>query len=431
MAEEKLTAIIVGAGPAGSTAAYLLAKEGHDVVLVERGTTPGGKNMYGGRMYSHALNRIIPGFWEEAPVERPIAQETITFLSGARSVSIGCQNMDWTADPHHSFTLLRSEFDAWLAGKAEEAGAMLACGIRVDDLLMDGEKVIGIRAGEDEMLADVVIAADGVNSILAQKAGLAKMFSPRQVATGVKQIIELPAETISQRFQVAGNNGAARLFVGDCSNGMMGGGFLYTNKSSISLGLVINVGELQRSQVKLCDIIEDFKSNPHIAPLIEGGEVAEYSAHLVPEAGSAMMPRLYGDGMIVAGDAAGFVLNLGYTVRGMDFAIASGEAAARTVMEAKARNDFSEQGLGRYVDFLKQSFVLRDLDAYRKMPEFLENERMYKAYPELLTALVGKVFTVDGTPHVHLLKMVIDQMKESGISLMQLARDGWKGARSL
>ncbi len=431
MADEKFTAIVVGAGPAGSTAAYLLAREGHDVVLVERGTTPGGKNMYGGRMYSHALNRIMPRFWEEAPVERPVAQESITFLNGDRSVSIGCQNMSWAAGPYHSFTLLRAEFDAWLASKAEEAGALLACGIRVDELLTDRGKVIGIRAGEDEMLADVVIVADGVNSILAQKAGFAKMFGPRQVATGVKQIIELPAETISSRFQLEGNNGAARLFVGDCSNGMQGGGFLYTNKSSISLGLVINVGELQRCRVKLCDIIEDFKSNPHVAPLIEGGEVAEYSAHLVPEAGLAMMPQIYGDGIVVAGDAAGFVLNLGYTVRGMDFAIASGEAAARTVMEAKARNDFSRQGLSRYLDLLKQSFVLRDLEAYRKAPEFLENERMFKAYPELITGIASRLFTVDGAPPVPLVKMVLGRIKESGVSLIQLARDGWKGARNL
>ncbi len=431
MAEDKFTAIIVGAGPAGSTAAWLLAKEGHEVVLVERGTTPGSKNMYGGRMYSHALNRIMPGFWEEAPVERPIVQETITFLDGDRNVSISCQNMDWTANPYHSFTLLRAEFDSWLASKAEEAGALLACGIRVDDLLTDSGKVIGIRAGEDEMLADVVIAADGVNSILAQKAGLAKMFAPHQVATGVKQIIELPAQTINERFQLAGNNGAARLFVGDCSKGMQGGGFLYTNKSSVSLGLVINVGELQRSQVKLCDLMEDFRSNPHIAPLIEGGEVAEYSAHLVPEAGLAMMPQLYGDGMIVVGDAAGFVLNLGYTVRGMDFAIASGEAAASTVMEAKARNDFSRQGLRRYQEILEQSFVLRDLEAYRKAPEFLENERMFKAYPKLAADLASKLFTVDGTAPAHLMKMVFGQIKESGISLIQLARDSWKGARNL
>jgi hypothetical protein len=111
------------------------------------------------------------------------------------------------------------------------------------------------------MMADVVIAADGVNSLMAQKAGWAKMFDAGQVATGVKQIIELSAETISQRFQLEGNNGAALLFVGDCSNGMQGGGFLYTNKSSISLGLVINVRELRRSQVKLCDLQSKFSSN--------------------------------------------------------------------------------------------------------------------------------------------------------------------------
>ncbi len=431
MAEEKFTAIVVGAGPAGSTAAWLLAKEGHDVALVERGTSPGSKNMYGGRMYSHALNRIMPGFWEEAPVERAISRETITFLSGDQSVSIVCNNMGWAADPYHSFTLLRAEFDTWLASKAEEAGALLACGIRVDDLLIDGGRVTGIRAGDEEMLADVVVAADGVNSILAQKAGWAKMFAPSQVATGVKQIIELPAETINQRFQLDGNNGAARLFVGDCSNGMQGGGFLYTNKSSVSLGLVINAGELRKSEVKLCDLMEDFKSNPHIAPLIEGGQVAEYSAHLVPEAGLAMMPQLYGDGMVVVGDAAGFVLNLGYTVRGMDFAIASGEAAARAIMEAKARNDFSRRGLSRYKELLEQSFVLRDLEAYRKAPGFLENERMFKAYPKLAAGLATGLFTVDGAPPVHLMKMVFGRIKQSGISLVQLARDGWKGARNL
>lgn len=430
MTEDKVTAIVVGAGPAGSTAAFILAKEGHEVILVEKGTTPGSKNMYGGRIYSHALNRIIPEFWKEAPVERAIAQETITFLDGDRSVSVSCQDLNWTNDPCHSFTLLRADFDAWLASKAEEAGALLASGIRVDELLMENGKVTGIRAGDDTMLADVVIAADGVNSILAQKAGWAKMFAPGQVATGVKQIIELPTETISQRFQLEGDHGAARLFVGDCSKGLQGGGFLYTNKKSISLGLVINVGELQRCSVKLCDLIEDFKSNPHIAPLIEGGEVAEYSAHLVPEAGLAMMPKIFGDGMLVAGDAAGFVLNLGYTVRGMDFAIASGEAAARTVIEAKARNDFSARGLGRYMDLLKESFVLKDLEAYRKMPEFLENERMVSSYPRLVTDLASKLFTVDGSPPVSLMKKVFGGIKENGISLMQLARDGWKGART-
>jgi electron transfer flavoprotein-quinone oxidoreductase len=431
MAEEKFNAIIVGAGPAGSTAAYILAREGLDVLLIEKGTTPGSKNVSGGRMYTHALNRIIPNFWEEAPVERPVAREVITFLNGDQSVSLNCHDVSWVKPPYHSFTVLRAEFDAWLAAKAEDAGAVLACSIRVDDVLRENGRVVGIRAGEDEMLADVVIAADGVNSVIAQQAGLSKIFSAHQVATGVKQVIELPPETIGRRFQVDGNHGAAQLFVGDCTKGMQGGGFLYTNKSSLSLGLVVSTGELQRHQIKMSEILEEFKESPHIAPLIEGGQVAEYSAHLIPEAGLGMMPQLFGDGILVAGDAAGFVLNLGYIVRGMDFAVASGEAAAKTVLEAKAGNDFSRQALARYQDLLKESFVLRDLEAYRNAPQFQENHRIFNEYPRLTTSLISKLFTVDGTPPVHLLTKVLGQIKENRISLLKLAIDSWKGAKNL
>ena len=431
MSEDRFTAIIVGAGPAGSTAAYLLAKEGHEVLLIDKGSAPGAKNMFGGRMYAHALNRIIPDFWKEAPVERPVAREIITFLDGGRSTSINCQDTEWTKPPYHSFTLLRAEFDAWLATKAEEAGAMLACNICVDDLLFDDGKVIGIRAGEDEMFADVVIAADGVNSVLAQKAGLAKMFTAHQVATGVKQIIELPPEAISQRFQLENGGGAAQLFVGDCTRGMQGGGFLYTNKSSLSLGLVVNAGELQKNQVRVPDLIEDFKSNPAIAPLIEGGTVAEYSAHLIPEAGLSMMPQIFGDGILVVGDAAGFVLNLGYVVRGMDFAIASGEAAAKAVKDAKAIGDFSKAALNTYQNLLKESFVLRDLETYRKAPEFMETRRLFETYPAFVTSFASRLFTVDGTPPVHLLGKAFDHIRKSRISLTGLAIDGWKGAKWL
>jgi electron transfer flavoprotein-quinone oxidoreductase len=431
MSEDKFTAIIVGAGPAGSTAAYVLAKEGHEVLLIEKGSAPGAKNMFGGRMYSHALNRIIPDFWEEAPVERPVAREIITFMSGGRSVSLNCRDTGWAKPPYHSFTLLRAEFDAWLASKAEEAGAMLACNICVDDLLFENGKIIGIRAGEDEMFADVVIAADGVNSILAQKAGLAKMFPAHQVATGVKQIIELPSDEIGRRFQLEDNSGAAQLFVGDCCKGMRGGGFLYTNKNSISLGLVINSGDLQKNQIRVPDLIEDFRANPAIAPIVEGGQVAEYSAHLIPEAGLAMMPRIFGDGILVAGDAAGFVLNLGYVVRGMDFAIASGEAAAKAVAAAKAKSDFSSSQLSLYQTFLKESFVLQDMEAYRKAPEFLETERLFGTYPELVTSLASRVFTVDGSPPVHMFAKIFNHLRKNGISLSKLAVDGWKGIKWL
>lgn len=430
MAEDKFTAIIVGAGPAGSTAAYVLAQAGIDVLLIERGDTPGSKNMFGGRMYSYALNRVIPEFWEEAPVERPVAREILTFMTGDKSVSLTCQDEDWGKPPYHSFTLLRAEFDAWLAAKAEEAGVILACGIRVDDVLKENERVVGVRAGEDEILADVVVAADGASSLITEKAGLRKRLAPHQVATGVKQVIELPADTISQRFQLSGNLGAANLFVGACTRGMAGGGFLYTNKASISLGLVVNAGQLQQNQLKISELVEDFKAHPLIAPLIEGGQVAEYSAHLVPEAGFNMMPALFGDGILVAGDAAGFVLNLGYLVRGMDLAIASGEAAAKAIIKAKAAGDFSRQGLSTYQDLLKENLVWAEMEAYRQVPEFLANERLYKTYPNLVTGLASRVFTVDGVAPVHLWGKLMEQVRENRVGIARLVSDAWKGVRT-
>jgi len=432
MSADKVTAIVVGAGPAGSIAAYVLAKAGVDVVLVERGSSPGEKNVFGGRMYSHVLNRILPGFWEEAPVERAVVREVVTALDGARATSVVCEDLGWAdADPPHSFTLLRVGFDAWLAAKAEEAGALLACGIRVDDVLMEGGGVTGIRAGEDEMAADVVIAADGANALLAQKAGLAKVFEADQVATGIKQVIEMPRKLIEDRFQLEEDWGAAQLFLGDCTRGMRGGGFLYTNKDSVSLGLVVKSLDLRDSQIAIADLLEDFKANPHIANLIEGGEPAEYSAHLVPEAGLEMMPRLSSDGMLVVGDAAGMALNLGFMVRGMDLAMASGEAAAFAVIEAKARGDFSRSGLGQYEDLLKKGLVMSSLQAYRGAPAFLDNPRIFDRYPKLMTGLTSRMFTVDGSPPQHLGKMIRAQVKESGMSLGRLAYDAWKGLRSL
>ena len=424
-----MTAIIVGAGPAGSTAAYVLAKGGHDVVMVERGDSAGCKNMFGGRMYSHALERVIPGFWEEAPVERAVVRETVTFIHGGRSVSVVCDNPRWAAIPPHSFTLLRAEFDSWLASKAEEAGAMVACGIRVDDVLMADGKVVGIRAGEDEMLADVVIAADGVNSVLAQKAGLAKMFAPSEVAVGVKQVIEIPAAEISRLFQLGEGEGAVELFVGDCSRGMQGGGFLYTNKNSVSLGLVVGAAALQRGEASPFDMLEDFKAQPRFSRVLEHGEVGEYSAHLVPEAGINMVPKLFGDGMLVVGDAAGLVLNLGYIVRGMDFAVASGEAAAKAVVEAKSTGDFSRHGLSHYKKLLDDSFVLRDLTAYRRAPRFLENQRLFEQHPRLATELVSDLFTVDGGPPRRLSKTVRNRLR--GRTIAHLVADGWRGVRGL
>jgi electron transfer flavoprotein-quinone oxidoreductase len=116
-------AIVVGAGVSGSTAAYCMAKAGMGVLILERGDSAGSKNVTGGRLYAHSLEKIIPGFAEEAPVERRVIRETISMMTAESSFNIDFHSSRFAADPKKaSYTVLRAEFDAWLAGKAEEAG---------------------------------------------------------------------------------------------------------------------------------------------------------------------------------------------------------------------------------------------------------------------------------------------------------------------
>lgn len=426
---DKFDAIIVGAGIAGCVAGYLLAKEGMDVLVVERGTNTGSKNMTGGRLYSHSLEKIMPGFVEEAPVERKITQEKISLMTDDSAMTIDFNSVDLGQQGRTSYSVLRGSFDQWLAEKAEDAGAQIVPGIRVDDLLVKDGKVCGIIAGEDEMESEVVVLADGVNSLLAQKAGMRGEIKPSEVAVGVKEIIELPQNVIEDRFNLKKDEGVAWLFAGSPSAGRVGGGFLYTNRSSLSLGIVCTLSDLTDTSVRVPQMLENFKNHRVIQPLIKGGQTAEYSAHLVPEAGLNMVPKLVGDGVLIVGDAAGFCINIGYAVRGMDLAVASAEAAARTIIEAKKRKDYSEVGLSQYKEFLNNSFVMKDLKLYRKFPAFMENKRIFNDYPQMAVNLMKQLFIVDGQETLPLRKKLMKEMKQVGY--MNLAKDAIKGVRAL
>ncbi|MDD9149187.1 FAD-dependent oxidoreductase [Sporolactobacillus sp. CQH2019] len=426
---DKFDAIIVGAGVAGSTAGYLLAKEGLDVLIIERGNYPGSKNMTGGRLYSHSLEKIIPDFAEKAPLERKITTEKISMITEDSLVTVDYQSEDLGARGTASYSVLRSKFDPWLAEQAEEAGAQIVPGIRVDDLLVKDGHVCGISAGGEEMESEVVILADGVNSLLAQKLGMRSELRPDQVAVGVKEIIELPKKTIEDRFNLSESEGVAWLFDGSASAGRIGGGFLYTNKSSLSLGIVCTLSDLSDSPVPLPQMMENFKIHKAIAPLIADGKTAEYSAHLVPEAGLNMVPRIVGNGVLVIGDAAGFCINIGYAVRGMDLAIGSAEAAAKAILYAKERKDYSETSLSKYKELLDQSFVMKDLKLYRKFPKFMENRRIFNDYPQLAADIMKDLFTIDGGETLPLRKKIMHEVKKAG--LMNLMKDVFKGVRAL
>ncbi|MBY6276042.1 FAD-dependent oxidoreductase [Symbiobacterium thermophilum] len=426
---DKFDAIIVGAGVAGSVAGYLMAKEGLEVLIIERGNYAGSKNMTGGRLYSHSLEKIMPGFAKEAPVERKVTREKISMLTEESAITIDFYSDKLGEQGKNSYTVLRGEFDQWLAEKAEEAGAQLIPGVRVDDLILQDGKVCGVRAGEDELEAEVVILADGVNSLLAQKLGFRGELKPYEVAVGVKEVIELPQEVIEDRFNLKDGEGLAWLFVGSPSAGRIGGGFLYTNKASISIGVVCSLQEIERSSKTVPQMLENFKNHPIIEPLIKGGTMVEYSGHLVPEGGYHMIPKLVGDGVLVIGDAAGFCINIGYTVRGMDLAIASAEAAAKAVLEAKAKGDYSEASLAKYKTLIEDSFIMKDLNLYRKFPQFMENPRIFNEYPRMISDIMTDMFIIDGSPSKPLKSKILRHVKTVG--LMNVVKDGFKGVRSI
>ena len=406
-------AIIVGGGLAGCSAAIVLARAGLEVLVIERGDECGQKNMTGGRLYGHSLEKIIPNFAEEAPIERKVTREKISIMSESSCLDIGFGSTKLSATPETaSYTVLRAKFDRWLAEKAEEAGAEIIPGIRVDELMVEDGKVVGINAAGDEITADVVILADGVNSLLARDIGMKKELEPHQVAVGAKEVLKYSEGVINERFGLTGDEGMAWLTMGDPTLGGFGGGLIYTNKDTLSVGVVATLSDIGHGNISVPDMLERFKNHPSIAPYLEGGTLIEYSGHLVPEEGIHMTPELTRDGVLVTGDAAGFCINLGFTVRGMDFAIESGRLAAEAVIRANSIGDYSKAGLAYYELALKNSFVMRDMDQYKGFPTILTMREVFEDVPAMVDDIATKLFTVDGQSGESIIMYIVNTLAQ-------------------
>jgi electron transfer flavoprotein-quinone oxidoreductase len=402
---------------AGLSAALVLAEAGVEVLVVERGDYPGSKNVTGGRLYLEPVKPFLPSeLWDDAPFERQVVKERLTVVAPEASITAELSSERFKQE-RHSFSLLRATFDRWLADQATARGAFVVPGYKVDGLLVDGDRVMGIRSGEADVQADVVVSAEGILGFLATEAGLRERMDPKDYAVGVKEIIELPAEKIEERFGLDEGHGAAQLYFGSLTEGMTGGGFLYTNKESISLGLVIGIHHLmeqdyQADPIQPHDIMESFKARPEVRSLIADGHSVEYSAHAVIEGGIRAVNKLYRDGMLVTGDAAGFTQNLGISIRGMDFALASGALAGKAILRAREQGDFSASTLAYYEQLLQDSFVLKDLVTSKHMPDFLANPRMYGQYPQAMVDILEGMFWVGQEPKEKLSKTAMRVARE-------------------
>ena len=423
--DEKFDAIVIGAGTAGCACAYTLAKAGKAVLLVERGVTAGSKNVTGGRLYTYALEMIEPGLYKHAPLQRKIVREQVMMLGPNSATTIDYSDYDYGDEVPQSYSVLRAPFDEWFAEEAEAQGAMVACGILVDELIERDGKIVGIKAGEDEMYADVVIAADGVNSLIAQKAGLRSDITAGAVGVGVKEVIELPEKVIQERFNLKDDEGVARVALG-CTEGISGGAFFYTNKDSISMGIIFNPEQVSKQKTKVHEMMQEFKMHPAIHALIAGGETTEYGAHLVPELGLDGVPEnLYRDGLVVIGDAAGLCISAGVILRGMDLAILSGLAAANAVINASVTAQVGplyKQELDR--------LIMPTMKAYSGFHHVMGLPRLFTTYPELANDQLKNLFTVDGNIPEKMGKTALKTLRQH-VTFGQLIADGWKGVRSI
>lgn len=424
--------VVVGAGPAGSLAALAAARAGRSVALVERGPFPGSKNMYGGVVYPRLLDGVLPGWWDEAPIQRWVTRRLTTIMTGEQAVTLDYRSQHWGRPPYNGATAYRPDWDHWLASKAEAEGALLLTSTTVTGLLRDGDRVVGIRTDrpDGELTARVVIACDGVNSFLAKEAGLHPPFDPANYTVGVKETLALPKEVIDERFGVRGRDGVDIEILG-CTRGIPGGGFLYTNLDTLSVGVVLKLPALAKQDQRPEQIVAGLKAHPAIAPYVEGSELKEYSAHVIPEAGFDMIPELSADGLLVAGDAAALCLAAGIWLEGVNFAMGSGLAAGQAAAEAVRRGDTTKAGLAGYRQRLESSFVLRDHKKLRRVPHLVLSERVQREYPPLVCNIVERVFRVDNPePKPGLRRIARDEIRRGGVRLKDLVKDVWTAGRS-
>ncbi len=379
----KIDVIIVGAGPSGIACATVAARHGLKVLVIEKASKFGTKNVYGGAVYLESIKELFPKTYMNCPYETFLQKHNYVILNDKNSISITYENNE---NEKTSAIITRFAFDTFLANQAREEGVYFATETLVTSLIKKDNKIIGVKTETEEIYAPVTVIAEGFNSILLNKANLKKIPAPKSAILGVKETIRLGSDVIKERFQLKDNNGSMYEFFGglhkEGEEPPFAMGFLYTFKNTVSLGVGVSMESLQKNKIRPYEYLNRLKNNEFVKKLIEGGELVEYSAHSIPEGGYNEMPELYGDGYLIVGDAANLVDSVHF--EGTNLAIKSGIVAGETIVNAYKKKNFKKESLKNYKKKLYKTFVIKDLKTYRNViPTLLKRKNsIFSYYPK-------------------------------------------------
>ena len=371
--------LIVGGGPAGLAAAIKLrqlakqrGKEELGVMLIEKGADVGSHGISGAVLDPKGLDELIPDWRETAPVEAAVATDQMWYLSERGKKTVPAPMIPPMMKNHGKYVASLQRLTKWLGAIAEEHGADVYPKFSGQELLWDGDRVIGVRVGDKgvdhngnpkpnyepgpDLLAKVVILAEGVRGTLAKQAvaklGLDAGREPQVYAAGVKELWQCRPGSV-----VPGS--VIHTFGYPLPNDTFGGGFIYGMKDDVlDIGMVTGL-DYADPTTDPHDNLQRYKEHPAVAKMIEGGKLLRYGAKAIPEGGLFAMPRPYADGLLLTGDSGGF-LN-GMRLKGIHLAIKSGILAAETAFDALAADKTDAQTLAAFEKAVRNSWAYDEL----------------------------------------------------------------------
>ncbi len=375
--------LIVGGGPAGLAAAIkfrqLAKQKGKDelsVMLIEKGADIGSHGISGAVVDPKGLDELLPDWRANAPVEAAVASDRMWYLTDTGKISVPAAMMPPILKNHGKFVASLQRLTKWLGGIAEEHGADVFPAFPGQELLWDGERVIGVRVGDKgvdrngapkanyepgpDLLAKVVIVSEGVRGTLAKQAvgklGLDAGRDPQVYAAGIKELWQCAPGKVEPGSVI-------HTFGYPLPNETFGGGFIYGMKDDVlDIGMVTGLDYMDPT-TDPHDNMQRYKQHPAIAKMIEGGTLIRYGAKAIPEGGLYAMPRPYAAGLLLTGDSGGF-LN-GMRLKGIHLAIKSGIMAAETAFAAVVAGDASAERLAAFESAFKHSWAHEELHVAR------------------------------------------------------------------